>query len=645
MVSTLLAALGSAIGHHLFYDNLDGEPVLDSDPLSSIASFYSISDQQFNVSIGTLFALLVKSLLGIAVSTVFDQFAWKAIKGRMRSIGIIDDLFSALKNGFMVLDYVLWRHYPFSMLLACIAWLLPVATVITPATLNVRMASFSNATLMSVPRVDFRQFKFATLLDYANTPQFMYETSKPEVQRILVNTAVQGGIMPIKPPSINSSWTLEFYGPALKCEHVDDDIHRDITQNVQSAILNISTFGVDDRKDLARVAYTFGYLAWPADTSSTNKTLPFEKRNGDSTYSLRINKGNPAGAPETDERPTNPTSIFIAAFPHMAEQGDRTEKEMNDTALDAVILNCRLYNASYLANFTYVNGEQNIRIPHVRFLDEAIPVSVSQTMNIENPSTNDLHQMERYSYVSMIDELGDLLSGEIHQKTERQLDSLKADGNEINWGANETVIQLDNTNVMLTPLARTKELNFLYAAMSLNNQWNNSKNAMPVNQTASTSIPLSDALEEMFQNITVSMMSSDRFQYVFYPVFPDQLKNKTDRLLRYQTKLHHLTDARRESDYDRLPQRLLLLPTRSLDSLRHRPRSLHAQRRPRRDNLLFQPRLLQHQILHYPPNNPDREYIDSLQRRRRQRAGPPSGPYYRRKYLFQGRTGPGPEPW
>lgn len=77
--------------------------------------------------------MLVKSLLGIAVSTVFDQFAWKAIKGRVRSIGIIDDLFSVLKNRSVVLDYVIWWYYPLSMLLACIAWLLPVATVITPA--------------------------------------------------------------------------------------------------------------------------------------------------------------------------------------------------------------------------------------------------------------------------------------------------------------------------------------------------------------------------------------------------------------------------------------------------------------------------------------------------------------------------------
>lgn len=139
---------------------------------------------------------------------------------------------------------------------------------------------------------------------------------------------------------------------------------------------------------------------------------------------------------------------------------------------------------------------------------------MSQTMNIENPSTKDLDQMERYSYVSIIDELGDFLSGEIHQKTTRKLDSLKANGNEINWGANETVIELDNTNAMLTPLARTKELNFLYAAMSSNNQWNNSKNGMPASQPASTALSLSDALEKMFQNITVSMMSSNRFQYV-----------------------------------------------------------------------------------------------------------------------------------
>ncbi|ODM22532.1 hypothetical protein SI65_00120 [Aspergillus cristatus] len=376
MVSTLLAALASAIGHHFFYHSLNGQPVLDSDPLSSIASFYSISDQQLNVSTGTLFALLVKSLLGIAVSTVFDQFAWKAIKGRTRSIGMIDDLFSALKNGFMVLDYVLWRHYPFSMLLACIAWLLPVATVITPATLSVHMASFSN------------------------------------IDQLVVDTGI--------------FWAR--------------------------------------------------------------------------TEILRINKGNSAETPE--EQGFDPTSIFIATFPHMAEQGDRTEKELNDTALDAVILNCKLQNASYQAIFTYINGQQDIRIPHLQVFNEMEPVGMSQWMNIENPSTNDLDQMEKFSYMSIIDELADLLSGEIYQRTTRQPDSRQANGNGTKYGANETVIQPESTNVMLTPLARTKELNFLYAAMNSNNQWNNSENGMPDGQPANTSLSLSDVLEELFQNIS-----------------------------------------------------------------------------------------------------------------------------------------------
>lgn len=56
---------------------------------------------------------------------------------------------------------------------------------------------------MRVPRVDFQKFEFATLLEWGNRPELMYQTSKPEVQRILFNTAIQGNIMPIKPP-INS---------------------------------------------------------------------------------------------------------------------------------------------------------------------------------------------------------------------------------------------------------------------------------------------------------------------------------------------------------------------------------------------------------------------------------------------------------
>lgn len=120
MVAALLAGLAFALAHDAFYQSLNGKPILKAQPLAGLSSSFNISDQQVYLSLGTLFAFLVKSFLGASVSTVFDQFVWKSIHGQRTKIGIIDDLLLVLKNGFTVLNLRLWRRSPISMTLALI---------------------------------------------------------------------------------------------------------------------------------------------------------------------------------------------------------------------------------------------------------------------------------------------------------------------------------------------------------------------------------------------------------------------------------------------------------------------------------------------------------------------------------------------
>ena len=103
MVSSLLVAVAFAVGHDTFYQSLNGKPVLNARP-PLLNSSLIVSSQKVYLSLGTLFAFLVKSSLGVSVSTVFDQFAWKSIQNRRTRIGIIDDLLSLLKNAFTVLN-------------------------------------------------------------------------------------------------------------------------------------------------------------------------------------------------------------------------------------------------------------------------------------------------------------------------------------------------------------------------------------------------------------------------------------------------------------------------------------------------------------------------------------------------------------
>jgi hypothetical protein len=103
MVGSLIAAILFAIGHHLFYDGLDGTapPLL----VHSFAGSH-ISGQGLNLAIGTTFAFLVRSCLALAVSLSYIQLAWYAIKRSPRdnTISDIDRVTGALSNLLVVLN-------------------------------------------------------------------------------------------------------------------------------------------------------------------------------------------------------------------------------------------------------------------------------------------------------------------------------------------------------------------------------------------------------------------------------------------------------------------------------------------------------------------------------------------------------------
>ena len=152
----------------------------------------------------------------------------------------------------------LWRHYPLAMTLASIFWLLPIASVVTPATLNVRVGILSNSTKMQVPRVDFTSLNFVNLQPTAYARRaFMYNGPTYAVEKVVTASMTQGNILSIDPPSINSSWTLDFHGPALNCQPVGPDMQRNVLQNINDSYQQ-SIAG----NDRPHPYISYGYLSW-----------------------------------------------------------------------------------------------------------------------------------------------------------------------------------------------------------------------------------------------------------------------------------------------------------------------------------------------------------------------------------------------
>lgn len=533
MVSALLVAVAFAIGHDAFYQSLHGKPVLNAQPIA-LSSSLNVSDQQVYLSLGTLFAFLVKISLGVAVSTVFDQFVWKSIQTQRTRIGVIDDLLLVLKNGFTVLNLQLWKRSPISMTLALICWLLPVVSMISPATLSVNLASFDEYALKRIPRVDFTSARFATFVSGAisttnqSTQKLWisaYRDPAPETQRVVNSVATQGTILPIEPPAVNSSWSVEFHGPAMVCDKVNQSVTAYITQNVAQAI-NGSQEHSPENVTFAYYSLTrYGYLSWAPEADNLIDSTPFVQ-NGSGTFTQRLSSLGPIPSdPEngsriysTPKQPMinwRPLSLFVAIFPHSMETPKYNDIPENVAAAvqNSTILHCALHNASYQANLTYINGDQTIHVTDKTVLNGISylhgvtnhdgPIWSSNTSFMHNPRV-----MESLSYQSIMDAFGKLLFGSI--RTNMTHYNYQGDGPKGNVVNSMT----QDTNILSTTLMDTEEMSiFPSIAGSESNPfteyWEERSISLPRHSSR-----LSNTLEELFQNITFSLMSSKMFQYV-----------------------------------------------------------------------------------------------------------------------------------
>jgi hypothetical protein len=105
-----------AVGHHLFYNSLDGK---------SVAAGYlldGLSRQQLSFALGTMFAFIVNSLLALALSTSYLQIVWKTIKQRETPLPTIDTIFSGTVTIFSLRRLDIWWRYPLLSLLALAFW-------------------------------------------------------------------------------------------------------------------------------------------------------------------------------------------------------------------------------------------------------------------------------------------------------------------------------------------------------------------------------------------------------------------------------------------------------------------------------------------------------------------------------------------
>ncbi|KAE9368893.1 hypothetical protein N431DRAFT_382690 [Stipitochalara longipes BDJ] len=512
MVSSLFCGMLLALGHHLFYISLNGKPV--GAPQHIIRG---VTRQQLNLTLGTLFAFLVKACLAVAITTAYTQIFWRAVKKRSTRLTTIDTIYYGPTNLWSLLSFSVWRKYPLLLLLALTVWLVPIASIVTPAALTVAVSPTIPApsNMARVPNVDFLSLNFANLLFHGGDSALSYTGPKNAVIRVVAATSAQGSILPISPQAPNSSWVLNFAGPSIDCTNVQGSALDDIKKNIQTviAIDNCST--------------SFGYIGWtPSYTDFNNPkllTLPFILSQNNTSYTFQGGSLGPLPVNLGFEAGPIPATFYAATFPNMTYNGGQLSpanchQDLNPLP-NATVVQCTLCNTSYQASFSFINGEQTVNVTQAETLynmvkpystlagDEDYAIFSNYSANgTVIPNSWNTTKAQTLSYQAVMDSLGHILVGTIYNS----------------WP--DGALVSNSTSVMSTILGEAEELTWLdsypgyfrglpmtfqqLSDQSPGQYWNGVDS---VNDTQST-IPFKELLESLFQNITIGLMTSKLLQ-------------------------------------------------------------------------------------------------------------------------------------
>ncbi|KAI1393011.1 uncharacterized protein F4822DRAFT_426206 [Hypoxylon trugodes] len=312
-IALFIGSILVVVGHHIYYASLDNTPV------------YSDSQQIWAIRIGTGLALVIRCGLVATIGLAAVQQTWATLRQRAISIRGIDSMFDILDNPWSFLNADLLLNAKTLTIISAISWILPIITIVTPATLTVGPQMTQDVITTKVPGYNFSDVDGWPVYEGAGR----YSGVGPEIARLFTTTYTSNSFVPQTPPYPNASYDLDFWGPSYKC-------------------LNLS-----------EVVKTKNTPTWDTDTYNyTSLAAAFQGEIGPT-------------------RPANATSlgdqyIFKASAPgalyNMILIGTSGVNPLWDNSDKDVQMVCQLYNTSYSVTIQFDNGIQSIHEKSVDYL-------------------------------------------------------------------------------------------------------------------------------------------------------------------------------------------------------------------------------------------------------------------------------------
>ncbi|KAK4158065.1 hypothetical protein C8A00DRAFT_39617 [Chaetomidium leptoderma] len=231
-----------AVGHHAFYNNLDGKPA---------------DDQIRMMRFGGLLSYAAKASLVAAVVFAYQQQIWVTVISNVLRLKTIDSLFAAVEEPQALLNLEYLKKARIAACLAVLAWLFPLTVILTPATLTVapltqikedrchgvRTLNFEGEKRKNWRKTDrLNGFRGVSLslwnstvmnsADLVDTPfnetffDYWTDSSAP-VDLTSAQSALTGAVIPRRDVTFetcgggwNCSYTITFKAPGYKCSEL-----------------------------------------------------------------------------------------------------------------------------------------------------------------------------------------------------------------------------------------------------------------------------------------------------------------------------------------------------------------------------------------------------------------------------------------
>ena len=385
------------------------------------------------------------------------------------------------------------------------------------------------------------------------TASYDYQGPSDAVNLIAITVGAQGDVLPLVPPAHNSTWNTTFFGPSIRCRDVSDGLRNAISLDI-AIYMNDSMFqhNLKEESDTENSAIIPLYFAW-------TPSVPSDLSPGDPSYEgyVRPLHRHESKKYDISDRGTGDMApLYVAVIPSavkltypgkMGELIVATRWDRNTTLPQVIeeyidpgltILQCDLHNATYDVGYNFSAGLQTVKSTISLLADEPLRVidfaygftpktdydafiaapetgqdlpTPADCQGLWSPSSStqttcafDANVLEKFSYQAVWDAFAGLVRGGLYVDVSTYQPAEFKDTTVAN-----TVLAGSTELVPVVELIRRRGNESLQ--QDLVDRYSNMP-GMYVTPGEAPTQPLSNILEELFRNITLSLVASPELQ-------------------------------------------------------------------------------------------------------------------------------------